>query len=71
MNSKIREALSWLEIVSVRFRPKSADVYERVLEFSQDFERLQMIRRRRSGLLVKKLLTRSCTRSVASLQSWP
>ena len=35
-----KEMLQWLESVSVRFRPKSADTFEKVLDFTDAFERL-------------------------------
>lgn len=37
---EIWDAMNWLESVSVRFRPKSVDTLEKVLEFTLLFERL-------------------------------
>lgn len=36
----VNEKLKWLESVSVRFRPKSEDTFEKVLDFTESFERL-------------------------------
>lgn len=35
-----KKLLKWLESVSVRFRPKSADTFEKVLYFTDSFKRL-------------------------------
>lgn len=58
----IYDSLKWLESVSVRFRPKSMDVYEKVLDFSQKFEQLPASERAElmakiSSDLAKKLLS--------------
>jgi len=34
----MNDTLTWLESVSVRFRPKSMDTFEKVLDFTQLFE---------------------------------
>ncbi len=38
--SNIYDRLAWLEELSVRFRPKSEEIYESVLDFTVEFENL-------------------------------
>lgn len=40
MDSELKEILIWLDKISVRFRPKSIGVYDRVLSLSKIFESL-------------------------------